>query len=124
MSWTQLRKAVCEKTDWIDFAHNDFLSVAACTGLVGLALYLLFLAALAVRCIRAAHRSPVMLIFLGGMAGYLIYSFFVFSIAIVTPLFWALAGLADHCVRQLEDTSDLSRGGERPNASAGTASRN
>ena len=42
-----------------------------------------------------------MLIFLGGMAGYLIYSFFVFSIAIVTPLFWVLAGLADKCVRQL-----------------------
>lgn len=85
----------------IDFPHNDFLSVAACTGLVGLALYLAFLIALALRCIRAASRSPVMLIFLGGMAGYLIYSFFVFSIAIVTPLFWVLAGLADKCVRQL-----------------------
>ena len=117
-------QSVCDKTDWIDFAHNDFLSVAACTGLVGLALYLIFLAALAVRCIRAAHRSPVMLIFLGGMAGYLIYSFFVFSIAIVSPLFWTLAGLADHCVRQLESSSNLSRGGERPGASASPASRN
>ena len=58
------------------------------------------------------------------MAGYLIYSFFVFSIAIVTPLFWVLAGLADHCVRQLENTSDLSRRDEHPTASAGTASRN
>lgn len=86
----------------VDFPHNDFLSVAACTGLVGLALYLAFLTALALRCIRAAYRCPVMLIFLGGMAGYLIYSFFVFSIAIVTPLFWVLAGLADKCVRQLE----------------------
>ena len=114
-------QAVFNTTTWFDFAHNDFLSVAACTGLVGLALYLLFLAALAVRCIRAAYRSPVMLIFLGGMAGYLIYSFFVFSIAIVTPLFWALAGLADHCVRQLEIASDS---GERLSASAGTASRN
>lgn len=86
----------------VDFPHNDFLSVAACTGLVGLALYLAFLIALAVRCIRAAFRCPVLLIFLGGMAGYLIYSFFVFSIAVVSPLFWVLAGLADKCVRQLE----------------------
>lgn len=93
--------AASHTSDWIDFPHNDFLSVAACTGLVGLALYLAFLIALALRCIRAAHRSCVMLIFLGGMAGYLIYSFFVFSIAIVTPLFWVLAGLADKCVRQL-----------------------
>lgn len=100
-------QAVCHKTDYIDFPHNDFLSVAACTGLIGLVLYLIFLAALAVRCIRAAYRSPVMLIFLGGMAGYLIYSFFVFSIAIVSPLFWTLAGLADHCVRQLKSTPEL-----------------
>ena len=86
----------------VDFPHNDFLSVAACTGLVGLALYLAFLITLAVRCIRAAYRCPVLLIFLGGMAGYLVYSFFVFSIAVVSPLFWVLAGLADKCVRQLE----------------------
>ena len=85
----------------IDFPHNDFLSVAACTGFVGLALYLAFLISLALRCIRAASSGPVLLIFLGGLAGYLIYSFFVFSIAIVTPLFWVLAGLADKCVRQL-----------------------
>ena len=89
----------------IDFPHNDFLSVAACTGLVGFALYLAFLIALAVRGIRAAHRSPVLLILLAGAAGYLIYSFFVFSIAIVTPLFWTLAGLADKCVRQTDDAS-------------------
>ncbi len=99
-------QSVLNRTDFVDFPHNDFLSVAACTGLVGLALYLIFLAALGVRCIRAAYCSPIMLIFLGGMAGYLLYSFFVFSIAIVSPLFWTLAGLADHCVRQLERADD------------------
>ena len=86
----------------IDFPHNDFLSVAACTGLVGLALYLAFLVSLAIRCIRKAGRCPMLLIFLAGMAGYLVYSFFVFSIAIVSPLFWVMAGLADKCVRQVE----------------------
>ena len=86
----------------VDFPHNDFLSVAACTGLVGLALYLAFLITLAVRCIRRAERSPVLLIFLAGMIGYLVYSFFVFSIAIISPLFWVLAGVADKCVRQTD----------------------
>ena len=84
----------------VDFPHNDFLSVAACTGLVGLALYLGFLISLALRCIKRAIVCPVLLILLAGMAGYLVYSFFVFSIAIVSPLFWALAGVADKCVRQ------------------------
>lgn len=91
----------------IDFPHNDFLSVAACTGLVGLALYVAFLVSLALRCLRMAEGCPVLLIFLAGMTGYLIYSFFVFSIAIVTPLFWVLAGLADKCVRQVEAAKRL-----------------
>ena len=91
----------------IDFPHNDFLSVAACTGLVGLALYLAFLVSLAIRCIRKAGKSPVLLIFLAGMAGYLVYSFFVFSIAIVSPLFWVMAGLADKCVSQTKGDERL-----------------
>lgn len=91
-----------DPTFQVDFPHNDFLSVAACTGLVGLVLYLAFLISLAARCIRRSERAPVLLIFLAGMAGYLVYSFFVFSIAIVSPLFWVMAGLADKCARQTE----------------------
>ena len=86
----------------VDLAHNDFLNIAACTGLPGLGLYIAFLVSLAVRCIRAEKRCPVMLIFMAGLLGYLVYSFFVFSIAIVSPLFWVLAGVADKCARQAE----------------------
>lgn len=86
----------------VDFAHNDFLNIAACTGLPGLGLYLAFLVSLAVRCVRALRRCPAMLILLAGLLGYLVYSFFVFSIAIVSPLFWVLAGVADKCARQAE----------------------
>ena len=99
-------QAVTHNQDVVDFPHNDFLMVAACTGLVGLGLYLAFLITLAVRCLKAARRSPVLLIFLAGMAGYLVYSAFVFSIAIVSPLFWVLAGLADKCVRQTQSSDD------------------
>lgn len=84
----------------VDFAHNDFLNIGVCTGLVGLGLYIAFLVSLAVRCARAVDRCPVILILMAGMAGYLLYSSFVFSIAIVSPLFWVMAGLADKCVRQ------------------------
>lgn len=86
----------------VDFPHNDFLAVAASSGFVGLALYLAFLTALFVRCLRAVKRCPLLLIFVAGLLGYLAYAFFVFSIAIVSPLFWVLAGLADHVVRQLK----------------------
>ena len=99
-------QAVTHNQDVVDFPHNDFLMVAACTGLVGLGLYLAFLITLALRCLKAARRSPVLLIFLAGMAGYLVYSAFVFSIAIVSPLFWVLAGLADKCVRQTQSSDN------------------
>ena len=95
----------------VDLAHNDFLNIGVCTGVVGMLLYAAFLVTLAVRCVRRMDKCPVLLIFLGGMLGYVLYSFFVFSIAIVSPLFWVMAGAADKCVRQTgADPSDDSPG--------------
>lgn len=93
-------QAVSNTDVMVDFAHNDFLNIGVCTGLVGLGLYVAFLVALVVRCLRAIKHCPVLLILLAGILGYLAYSFFVFSIAIVSPLFWVMAGVADKCVRQ------------------------
>lgn len=91
-------------TQYFDFAHNDFLQIGVCQGLVGLALYAAFLVSLAVRAFRAAPRCPQIVIFGGAAVGYLVYSFFVFSIAIVSPLFWVMAGIMDKMVRQVQET--------------------
>ena len=91
-------------TQFFDFAHNDFLQIGVCQGLVGLALYVAFLVSLAVRALRVAPRCPQIVIFGGAAVGYLVYSFFVFSIAIVSPLFWVMAGIMDKMVRQVEIT--------------------
>ena len=88
-------------TQYFDFAHNDFLQIGVCQGLVGLALYVAFLVSLAVRALRVAPRCPQMVIFGGAAVGYLVYSLFVFSIAIVSPLFWVMAGIMDKMVRQV-----------------------
>ena len=91
-------------TVFFDFPHNDFLQIGVCQGLVGLALYVAFLVALAVRALRVAPRCPQIVIFGGAAVGYLVYSFFVFSITIVSPLFWVMAGIMDKMVRQAEET--------------------
>ena len=91
-------------TQFFDFAHNDFLQIGVCQGLVGLALYVAFLVSLAVRALRVAPRCPQIVIFGGAAVGYLVYTFFVFSIAIVSPLFWVMAGIMDKIVRQVEIT--------------------
>ena len=96
---------------FFDFAHNDFLQIGVNYGLVGLLFYLAFLASLAVRMFRAAARNPIVLLFGAAVTGYLAHSFFSFSIAILTPLFWVMAGLLDHCIR--ETPSPTAAGGIR-----------
>lgn len=91
-------------TQFFDFAHNDFLEIGVCQGLVGLALYVAFLVSLAVRTLRVAPRCPQLVIFGSAAVGYLVYTFFVFSIGIVSPLFWVMAGIMDKMVRQVQET--------------------
>lgn len=91
-------------TETFDFAHNDFLQIAACQGIVGLALYLGFLVSLAVRGFKQVFKCPWVLVYISACTGYIVYSFFTFSIAIVSPLFWVMAGLLDNMVRRTPDT--------------------
>lgn len=91
---------------WIDAAHNDFLHIGVCTGYVGLFFYAAFVLSLAVRALKSAARCPLVLIFAGAVAGYLTHSFFSISVPIVSPLFWAMAGLLEKLIRQLPEGDD------------------
>lgn len=93
-------------TQTFDFAHNDFLQIAACQGIVGLILYLGFIISLAVRGFKKIFRCPWVLVCISSCVGYIVYSFFTFSIAIVSPLFWVMAGLLDKMVRQIPETAE------------------
>ena len=84
---------------YFDFAHNDFLQIAICLGIVGLIIYLVFISTLAFNALRSAAKRPLALIFAAGCAGYLVHSFFSFSIAIMTPGFWVMAGMLDKISR-------------------------
>ena len=92
---------------YADFAHNDYLQIAAERGLVSLAVYLAFLAALLLRAIRRADRFPVLAALLLGCVGFLTHMFFAFSIGILSPLFWVVAGLMEKTVRQLDAAEKL-----------------
>lgn len=104
-----------------DFAHNDFLQIGVCQGLVGLVLYMAFLIALAVRAFKWAPRCPMVVIMASSVAGYLVHSFFAFSIAIVMPLFWVMAGLLDKCIRQIPRTAPAE--GKRKDEKASAAAK-
>lgn len=83
-----------------DFAHNDFLQILTCQGFVGMIFYLGFIISMAIKGIKNSLNNKVVIIFMVSCLSYLVHSFFSFSIAIITPLFWVLAGLMDKCIRQ------------------------
>lgn len=84
----------------VDRAHNDFLHVAASTGLIGLAAYLWILARFFGIVLQAVRRSPwsefhpLLIGAVGGAAGYLATLQFHFSVIDAAPLFWGMVGLA------------------------------
>ena len=84
----------------VDFAHNDFLQIMVCTGIIGIVLYVAFIVSLLFRAFKAEKNSPLIIIMIGSVVGYLAHSFFSFSIAIITPLFWVMAGVLDKLCRQ------------------------
>lgn len=84
-----------------DFAHNDLLQIGVETGLVGLLIYITLIGTLAVTALKTAARYPKALIFLSGIVGCLGHLFFSFSIAIVTPIMWAMMGCLNKFIKQV-----------------------
>jgi tetratricopeptide (TPR) repeat protein len=82
-----------------DRAHNDLLQVASTQGLAGLAAWLVFLVMLALAAARAISDSRpgwIRAVLVGSTAAclaYVVQAQFEFSSFVLTPLFWALAGL-------------------------------
>lgn len=87
----------------VDFAHNDFLQIAVCQGFIGLGLYIVFILTMAVRAMRIALKNKLAVIFMASAVAYLAHSFFSFSIAIITPMFWVAAGILDKIIRQTRE---------------------
>lgn len=84
-----------------DNPHNMLLAVLSGSGVPALLLYIALMIAMAVVCLRAYRRSPSSLSLLAGLAAYQLQGVFTFSICLVSPMFWALLGIAlSHSCRQ------------------------
>jgi tetratricopeptide (TPR) repeat protein len=82
-----------------DRAHNDLLQVLATQGVIGLAAWIWFLVAYALAAVRGIRRAPsgwTRAVLVGAGAAtlaYLVQAQLEFSTFVVSPLFWALAGI-------------------------------
>ena len=77
----------------VDKAHNDFLHIAAVSGLPALLLYLLFIALIFKDNIRDIIRANTKSVIALAVLAYAIQSLFNISVIAVAPLFWVLLGL-------------------------------
>lgn len=77
----------------VDKAHNDFLHIAAVSGLPALVLYLLFIALIFKENISSIMRLSTKSVIAFAVLAYAIQSLFNISVIAVAPLFWVLLGL-------------------------------
>ena len=75
-----------------DNPHNEYLAILSNNGLPALLLYLTLMGSLIFCCIRARRRES--LILAGAVILFMVQGFFSFSICLVTPIFWAVCGMA------------------------------
>ena len=75
-----------------DNPHNEYLAILSNNGLPALLLYLSLLGTLIVSCLRCRRREA--LLFCGAVILFMLQGFFSFSICLVTPMFWAVCGMA------------------------------
>jgi len=85
-----------------DSAHNIYLDYAVEGGILGLAAYLGMLITLAVRAWRQRRHDYMIPVLMTVAICYCAQGFFSFMNVTITPLFWALLGLLELSVRDIE----------------------
>jgi len=82
-----------------DKAHNEYLQILICQGLLGLLCFVVFLGALFVRAIPKAFKEPMLMAVLAGFMGYCVQAFLNISLPIASQMLWVMAGVAAVFVR-------------------------
>lgn len=78
----------------LDKAHNEFLDVLVCNGILGLAARLTFLGGLIASLVKKMKKCPAAGVFIVAIAAYAIHSFFGYELPIQSPVMWAMLGMA------------------------------
>ena len=87
-----LRQAGETLPETFDNPHNEYLAILSNNGLPALLFYLGAMGALLVSCLR--RRAPEAMMLLCAVGCFLLQGMFSFSICLVSPMFWAVCGMA------------------------------
>jgi O-antigen ligase len=76
-----------------DTAHNEYIQILICQGILGLVSYLVFLVTASVKAIPKAFRSPQVMTVLVAFVGYCVQAFANIRLPITSQLLWVFAGM-------------------------------
>lgn len=77
----------------VDKAHNIYVQMLVCTGILGLVSYMTFLVSLIVRIMRQKAPDAFAVALAMAIISYSVQANFLFSLPFVTPFFWMFAGM-------------------------------
>lgn len=79
-----------------DKAHNDYLQILICNGILGLAAFLILIISLAVLSLPKVWNNMLLMAAIAACGAYVVQAFFGISTPMVTPLFFAMMGLTEN----------------------------
>ena len=85
-----------ESSTFIDKAHNDYLHIAACTGIPSLVFYIIFLILILNSFRKSMFKNKIAFIFFGTIFTYIVQAFFNISVISVAPVFWFVLGISQN----------------------------
>ena len=76
-----------------DKAHNEYIQILVCQGIIGFLSYMIYLAGVFLKSIKKAFAKPFVMAVLAAFTGYCVQAFFNISVPIASQLFWVLAAM-------------------------------
>ncbi|TDT61994.1 O-antigen ligase family protein [Fonticella tunisiensis] len=77
----------------VDKAHNEYIQIAASSGLPAAILYLTFVGAILFKSFKNFKKNILIIPLLCSISGYLIQAFFNISVVSVAPVYWGFLGI-------------------------------
>ena len=76
-----------------DKAHNEYIQILVCQGIIGLLCYLVFIGGVFAKGITKPFRNPLVMAVLAAFVGYCVQAFFNISVPIASQMLWVAAGM-------------------------------
>ena len=76
-----------------DKAHNEYLQILICQGILGLLFYLVFLGGVFIKSITKVFKNPILFAVVAAFVGYCVQAFFNISLPIASQIMWIFAGM-------------------------------